>query len=215
MSLDAAVDTVLAESKQQLQVLAKGVGELLSTLNAEFKGSRIVAAKCVKPLGDLDLLLQDIHRFVQKEREKSFLKSLLNKDSRFNHLDSFYRRIGLTISSLLSVQSLLRNNETARIDDAGMLNAQLRGLEQNHDELRNILEINHNNMLAMMASLQRRLNVAPSNDQEQIFYSHTLQYLTSMSGRQVQLEDWMIASFDVEYGPEIGAASSDLATRFP
>ncbi|KAJ7640511.1 hypothetical protein B0H17DRAFT_1216605 [Mycena rosella] len=26
-----------------------------------------------------------------------------------------------------------------------------------------------------------------------------------MSGRQVQLEDWMIASFDVEYGPEIGA----------
>jgi hypothetical protein len=26
-----------------------------------------------------------------------------------------------------------------------------------------------------------------------------------MSGRQVQLEDWMIVSFDVEYGPEVGA----------
>ncbi|KAJ7640512.1 hypothetical protein B0H17DRAFT_1216606 [Mycena rosella] len=113
MSLDAALHTVLAEvpvpglssafklftfivssvqaareSNQQLQVLAKGVGELLSTLNAEFKGSRIVAAKCVKPLGDLDPLLQDIHRFVQKEREKSFLKSLLNKDSRINHIES-------------------------------------------------------------------------------------------------------------------------------
>jgi hypothetical protein len=25
-----------------------------------------------------------------------------------------------------------------------------------------------------------------------------------MSGQQVQLEDWMIASFDVDYGPEVG-----------
>jgi hypothetical protein len=65
-------------------------------------------------------------------------------------------------------------------------------------------EINQNNMLAMMASLHRRLNVALVNDQEQNFYSHTLQYLTSMSGRQVRLEDWMVASYDVEYGQEIG-----------
>ncbi|KAJ7671144.1 hypothetical protein B0H17DRAFT_1209097 [Mycena rosella] len=197
------------ESKKQLEVLAKGVGELLSTLNAQFKGSRLVAANCVKPLADLESLLQCIHRFVQRERDKAFLKSLLSKDSRINQIESFYRRIGLTvgafhISSLLSVQDMLRNNETARIDDAGMLNAQLRGLQQNQDDLRNVLEINHNNMFAMMAALQRRLNVAPGNDQEQNFYSHTLQYLTSMSGRSVQLEDWMVASYDVEYGPEIG-----------
>jgi hypothetical protein len=25
-----------------------------------------------------------------------------------------------------------------------------------------------------------------------------------MSGRQVQLEDWMISSFDVDYGREVG-----------
>jgi hypothetical protein len=67
-----------------------------------------------------------------------------------------------------------------------------------------ITEINHNNMLAMMASLQRQLSVSSNTDQQQNFYSHTLRYLTSMSGRQLQLEDWMIASFDVEYGPEIG-----------
>jgi hypothetical protein len=42
------------ESKKQLQVLAKGVGELLSTLNSEFRESRIVAANCVKPLADLE-----------------------------------------------------------------------------------------------------------------------------------------------------------------
>jgi hypothetical protein len=48
-SVDAA-----QESKKQLQVLAKGVGELLSTLNTEFKESRLVAANCVKPLADLE-----------------------------------------------------------------------------------------------------------------------------------------------------------------
>ncbi|KAJ7718547.1 hypothetical protein B0H16DRAFT_422470 [Mycena metata] len=197
------------ESKKQLQVLAKGVGELLSTLNLEIRESRIVATSCVKPLGDLENLLQDIHRFVQKERDKPFLKSLFNKDQRINQIESFYRHIGLTVSAfnisgLLSIQDMFRNNETARIEDMSMLNAQLKRLEQNQDDLRNVLEINHSNMLAMMASLQRRLNAAPNNNQEQTFYSHTLQYLTSMSGRQVQLEDWMIAPFDVEYGQEIG-----------
>jgi hypothetical protein len=42
------------ESKKQLQVLAKGVGELLSTLNSEIRGSRIVAANCLKQLADLE-----------------------------------------------------------------------------------------------------------------------------------------------------------------
>ncbi|KAJ7898239.1 hypothetical protein B0H14DRAFT_2557275 [Mycena olivaceomarginata] len=193
------------ESKEKLQVLAKGVGELLSTLNSEIRGSGIVAANCVKPLADLENLLQDIHRFVQKEREKSFLKSLFNKDRRINQIESFYRRIGFTVSAfhisgLLSMQDMLRNNEPASIEDTSMLNAQLKGLEQNQDDLRKVLEINHSTMLAMMASFQRRLNAAPNNNQEQTFYSHALQYLTSMSGQQVQLEDWMIASFDVDYG---------------
>jgi hypothetical protein len=42
------------ESKKQLQVLAKGVGELLSTLNSEIRESKIVAANCVEPLADLE-----------------------------------------------------------------------------------------------------------------------------------------------------------------
>jgi hypothetical protein len=79
MSLEAALDAVLGEvpvpglsptfklfasivssvqaareSKKQLQALAKGVGELLSTLNTEFSESRIVATNCVKPLADLE-----------------------------------------------------------------------------------------------------------------------------------------------------------------
>jgi hypothetical protein len=42
------------ESRKQLHFLAKGVGELLSTLNSEFRESRIVAANCVEPLADLE-----------------------------------------------------------------------------------------------------------------------------------------------------------------
>jgi hypothetical protein len=35
-----------------------------------------------------------------------------------------------------------------------------------------------------------------------------------MSGRQVQLEDWMIASFDVDYGPEVGVGGLWAQTRY-
>jgi hypothetical protein len=44
-------------------------------------------------------LLQDIHRFVQKEQDKHFLKSLFNKDPRINQIESLYRRIGLSVSA--------------------------------------------------------------------------------------------------------------------
>jgi hypothetical protein len=69
-------------------------------------------------------------------------------------------------------------------------------------------EINQDNMIAMMAYIQRRPDGEHIDDPERKFYSHTLQYLTSISGRQVKLEDWMIASFEVDYGPEIGAGGS-------
>jgi hypothetical protein len=57
----------------------------------------------------------------------------------------------------------------------------------------------------MMVSIERRLDRHHGNNAEHGFYSYTLHYLRSTSGRQVKLEDWMISSFDVDYGPEIGA----------
>jgi hypothetical protein len=57
----------------------------------------------------------------------------------------------------------------------------------------------------MMVSLQRQLNKQGGNSPEQRFYTHTLEYLTSRSGKQVKVEDWMISSFEVDYGVEIGA----------
>jgi polyhydroxyalkanoate synthesis regulator phasin len=37
------------------------------------------------------------------------------------------------------MQNMLKNTETARVEDVNMLNARLRGLEQNQDDLRNVL----------------------------------------------------------------------------
>jgi hypothetical protein len=68
-------------------------------------------------------------------------------------------------------------------------------------------EINQNNTIAMMVSLQKQLNNQSIDREEQKFYTHTLQYLTSRSGTSVKVEDWMIASFEVDYGAEIGAGS--------
>lgn len=79
MSLDTALDVILGltpvpglsaafhvlkfivssvqqvnESKRQLETLAKAVAELLATLNAEFKASRLVESTCARALKDLN-----------------------------------------------------------------------------------------------------------------------------------------------------------------
>jgi hypothetical protein len=59
--------------------------------------------------------------------------------------------------------------------------------------------------MAMMVSLQRRLCTGTDEDAERQFFAHTLQYLTASSGRQVELEDWTVTSYEVEFGREIGS----------
>ena len=57
----------------------------------------------------------------------------------------------------------------------------------------------------MIVSLQRQLKTGSDQDREQQFFAHTLQYLTTCSGRQIEMEDWMITSYEVEFGHEIGS----------
>ena len=60
-------------------------------------------------------------------------------------------------------------------------------------------------MMAMMVSLEHRLREISDEDVERRFFAHTLQYLTTSSGHQVEMEDWMITSYEVEFGKEIGS----------
>jgi hypothetical protein len=58
----------------------------------------------------------------------------------------------------------------------------------------------------MMVSIQRRLDgQSLENARERKFYSSTLQYLSTTSGRHVEVQDWMITSYEVDFGHEIGS----------
>ena len=59
--------------------------------------------------------------------------------------------------------------------------------------------------MAMMVSLQRRLQTGSDDNRERQFFAYTLRYLTTFSGRQVEMEDWMVTSYEVEFGHEIGS----------
>ena len=67
------------------------------------------------------------------------------------------------------------------------------------------LDMQQSNAMAMMVSLQRRLDHHSDGDGERQFFSHVLRYLTATSGRQIEMENWMITSYEVEFGPQIGS----------
>lgn len=58
--------------------------------------------------------------------------------------------------------------------------------------------------MAMIVSLQRRLDNRSDGNRERQFFSHVLRYLTRSSGIRVELQNWMITSYDVEFGQKIG-----------
>jgi len=68
-----------------------------------------------------------------------------------------------------------------------------------------VIDMHQDNVMAMMVSLQRRLDHVSDGDRERQFFSHTLRYLITTSGRQVEMESWMITSYEVEFGPRIGS----------
>lgn len=59
--------------------------------------------------------------------------------------------------------------------------------------------------MAMMVSLQRRLDFRSDGARELQFFSHVLQYLTASSGHRVKLQNWMVTSYEVEFGPKIAS----------
>jgi hypothetical protein len=59
--------------------------------------------------------------------------------------------------------------------------------------------------MAIVVALQKRLRIRSDGDRERQFFEHTLQYLNTRSGRKVEVEEWMITSYEVEFGEEIGS----------
>ncbi|KAF7347986.1 Kinase-like protein [Mycena sanguinolenta] len=199
-------------SRTQLELLYTCAEKLLTTLDTEFTESRLVPQQCSKALEDLVTLLHDIHRFVKAEEDSGFLKILLQKDGRLSKIEAFYRRIGMSVAAfqiptLLNIQTMLAESKQAQAQDTKDLHTYLSVLETNSTELLRRLEINQNNTIAMMVCLQNQLKKRNVDREEQEFYTHTLEYLGSWSGKQVEVKRWMIAPLEVEYddSEEIGA----------
>ena len=57
----------------------------------------------------------------------------------------------------------------------------------------------------MIVSLQRRLDSRSDGNCERRFFSHVLLYLTTSSGLRIELQNWMVTSYEVEFGPKIGS----------
>jgi len=128
------------------------------------------------------------------------------------------------IHAHVQIQDWQQRNEGARQADQRLLYEKLNDLEANIDGLAEVLGTYSNahcssmkseltlisdegSMLAMMASMQRRLDSRVEGERERRFLIHSLAYLQRASGEQVKLEDWMITAFDVEFGKKIGSGS--------
>ena len=67
-------------------------------------------------------------------------------------------------------------------------------------------DMEKNNPVPMMATLKRRIN-ENTGEQEELeltFFKQSLRYLSTASGRQVDLQPWTISTWDVEFGEAIG-----------
>ena len=131
---------------------------------------------------------------------------------------------GTQISALINIQDWVSRNDKARQEDQKVLYDLLTDLQSNQNSLRAMFCLwlwklicgwlltclaepaaqNHS-LMAMVVSLQKKIEELPRTDREHGFISHSIRYLSTLSGRQIRAESWMITSLDVEFGSEIGS----------
>jgi hypothetical protein len=124
----------------------------------------------------------------------------------------------------VNIKDWQSQNYNARLADQKLLHDRLDDLEANQNklsealstsvislickllinEVTNSLDVRRSEMEAMMVSLQRRLDQRLGGDRECQFISHSIEYLYAACGYHVKVENWMITSFDVEFGQLIG-----------
>ena len=60
---------------------------------------------------------------------------------------------------------------------------------------------------AMIVSLQRRVDQRSGDAREMEFLKHILQFLITSNQPRIELENWMVTPYEVEFGPKIGAGA--------
>ncbi|KAK2464437.1 hypothetical protein APHAL10511_003585 [Amanita phalloides] len=199
--------------KEQLLLLSGHLAGLLKVLNGEYlSGYRLLQAHTSSTLKDLNKLSTEVAHLIEMAASKRFLEVLFAKDPRESQIRDFHRRIdslaiSFQITALFDIKSAQVRNEEARVQDQLILDQRLGGIENDHTELRSVLQglmDQQNAAVALIASLEKRSQIAAIS-KERNFFSHACQYLSHISGEQVELESWTITRFDVEFGVEIGS----------
>jgi hypothetical protein len=71
--------------------------------------------------------------------------------------------------------------------------------------MRLLPESQHKNLVAIIVALHRRLAQQTTANQERVFFSKSLTCLSTLSNRKIQVEDWMITGYEVDFIEEIGS----------
>ena len=135
------------------------------------------------------------------------------------------------ISALINIQDWQLKQEKGRAADQEHLHRRLKDLESNQSGLEEILRTPHRHdflsrdpliptgleftdLRGMMATLQILLTKRLLGERERHFCSHTLNYLSTKSGKHPELESWMVAPLEVEFGREIGSGGLYVQPRY-
>ncbi|KZP08700.1 kinase-like protein [Athelia psychrophila] len=191
------------ESQQQFGLLGWTIEKLLRIEDAgsvpAFSGPKSTSST----IKNLQKLLEEIHDFVEAEVQESFVKSLLTKEYRIAKIDAYQKRIAtlankLQISALSDVAKWQTKNDAAKVEDRNVLYARLDELEKDRELLGKTLEA-HQEGVAVMVAFQARLEHQLCGDRERQFFTTSVTYLQTASGRSVKMQDWMVSSLDVQF----------------
>jgi hypothetical protein len=125
----------------------------------------------------------------------------------------------------VNIQDWQTRNDEARLKDQKALHDRLNDLDSNQNLLKEMLSmfyslffprLVYNRSLALLGaqshsveamriSLQKILEERSGGDRELEFVSHSVRYLSLTSRHHMRRQSWMITSFDIEYGREIGS----------
>ena len=65
-------------------------------------------------------------------------------------------------------------------------------------------DMQHKNAAAILVSLHRQLEKVLDSRERQ-FLAHSFQTVSTLSAQHVSMEDWMVTSYEVDFGPSIGS----------
>ncbi|KAF8185737.1 kinase-like domain-containing protein [Pholiota molesta] len=194
--------------KFQLKELAKSVALLLSTLNDQYRRQEPLEASTWDALSNLGSLLTDILDLVKRQKNYGFFKLLFIKDDMQKAINAYHLRITgafrtFQIVALLDIQSLQQHNKRARENDHEAVLVKLREMESNQNLMINELKGQKNDPMVTVAALQKRLYNRQGDEAELRFFSNSLDYIKRKNGIEVEYEEWMITSLEVEFGKVI------------